>query len=210
MPYADPEKRRAYAKAYQKKWKAENRDKGKAYSAKYRKTNAEKLRQQSAAYRVAHLEELKKQNRERARAKYATDPVYAASVRARARARARSASPENKEAKLEAVRQWRKDHPDKQAASSTNYRKKNPAVVAALHVKRRTRATQQTPAWANKEVINAVYQIAAAWRTAGVPTEVDHIVPLAGKLVSEFHSEHNLRVVPRADNRRKWNRHVVN
>ena len=42
----------------------------------------------------------------------------------------------------------------------------------------------------------------------GIPHEVDHEIPLKGRLVSGLHVLANLRVVTRAENRRKSNRHL--
>jgi hypothetical protein len=43
----------------------------------------------------------------------------------------------------------------------------------------------------------------------GIPHEVDHVIPLRGKLVSGLHVVANLQVVPRAENRRKSKRFAL-
>lgn len=68
----------------------------------------------------------------------------------------------------------------------------------------------QTPAWANREAIAAIYREAAVvQRRTGVPQHVDHVVPLRGTLVCGLHVEHNLRVITRVENCRKGNSHLM-
>lgn len=71
---------------------------------------------------------------------------------------------------------------------------------------RRARLLNASPPWANGAAIKRIYEHAAAVRATGEEVDVDHIVPLAGRLVCGLHVEWNLRVLPMADNRRKTNR----
>ena len=43
----------------------------------------------------------------------------------------------------------------------------------------------------------------------GIPHEIDHIVPLGGRLVSGLHWHANWRVVPASINRKKWAFHAA-
>jgi 5-methylcytosine-specific restriction endonuclease McrA len=43
----------------------------------------------------------------------------------------------------------------------------------------------------------------------GIPFEVDHIVPLQGKIVSGLHIWNNLQVIPRHINRTKSNKYSI-
>jgi len=53
------------------------------------------------------------------------------------------------------------------------------------------------------KVINAIYRESRRRRAAGEDIEVDHDIPLQGKLVSGLHVESNLRIRPRKYNREK-------
>lgn len=64
-----------------------------------------------------------------------------------------------------------------------------------------------TPGWANLFFIEEAYLLATLRnRLTGVKWEVDHEVPLVHPLVCGLHVEHNLRVIPAMENRRKGNR----
>ncbi len=70
-----------------------------------------------------------------------------------------------------------------------------------------SRLRQAMPPWADRDAIAAIYAEAARLtRSTGVAHEVDHIEPLLGRGASGLHVHYNLRVVPRAVNRRKSNK----
>ena len=55
--------------------------------------------------------------------------------------------------------------------------------------------------------MRAIYQQAAQLTAeTGIKHEVDHIVPLAGKLVSGLHWEGNLQILTKSANGAKWNK----
>jgi hypothetical protein len=85
-------------------------------------------------------------------------------------------------------------------------RKKYPYKDAAKTAKRRTAKKQATPLWGNHKAIQIEYEL-AAWCTKVMetPYEVDHIIPIQGKLVCGLHVENNLRVIPWIDNVKKGN-----
>lgn len=64
--------------------------------------------------------------------------------------------------------------------------------------RRRIRMANATPAWADQQAIDAIYQQAAEQGLT-----VDHEVPLQGRLVCGLHVQQNLRLLGRRDNSRK-------
>lgn len=68
----------------------------------------------------------------------------------------------------------------------------------------RAQRRRRTPPWADMQVISAFYQEARRLtKMTGESYEVDHIVPLVGKIVSGLHVPWNLRVVHWRVNNRK-------
>ena len=98
-------------------------------------------------------------------------------------------------------------HPEIVKDIHRKYKQKNKASVLAATRARQALQLRALPAWANKKAIKAFYVEARGLTDAtGIPHEVDHIIPLRGKLVWGFHVEGNLQVIPAIMNRRKWNR----
>lgn len=79
--------------------------------------------------------------------------------------------------------------------------------AAAVQNERRHRHRRQTPPWVDRNACRVFYEIASrASRCTGIPFEVDHVIPLAGKAVSGLHVPWNLAVIPAYQNRKKGNR----
>ena len=75
-------------------------------------------------------------------------------------------------------------------------------------LRRQDRFKYATPSWANKDKIKEIYtQAQTLTRDTGIQHEVDHIIPLQGKLVSGLHVEDNLQILTRKENRAKHNRY---
>lgn len=81
--------------------------------------------------------------------------------------------------------------------------KNNPGLHAAKGAKRRASRLQRTPAWADLKAIKDFYKNCPAGY------DVDHIVPLQGKLVSGLHVLENLQYLPASINRAKSNKFEV-
>jgi hypothetical protein len=82
------------------------------------------------------------------------------------------------------------------------YRTDNREQFATRQAARRAIQLSATPAWAELEKIEVVYQKAQEYGF-----EVDHIVPLKGKRVCGLHVWENLQLMTREDNTKKNNRH---
>lgn len=63
MPHKDPEVRRAYGQAYNKRYSQENRETINLKSKDYYYATPEKQKARKKAYRLAHLEEIREKNR---------------------------------------------------------------------------------------------------------------------------------------------------
>lgn len=96
---------------------------------------------------------------------------------------------------------------DEEKARTAKYRSDNPDWA---YTKRRERVDRQkmaTPGWADMSAIDGMYKIAAAMRRNGADVCVDHIVPLASKLVCGLHVKSNLQIIPSSENSSKYNRY---
>ena len=95
------------------------------------------------------------------------------------------------------------------AQSKRAWAEKNPGATTAAANLRKHAKKQRTPQWLSTDdywLIGQAYELAALrTKMFGFPWEVDHIVPLQGKTVSGLHVPNNIQVIPRAENRSKWN-----
>lgn len=114
---------------------------------------------------------------------------------------------QNKDYKAEYFLRWRSEHIEAEKARIAKWAKDNPHKVNALGVKRHAAKLHATPTWANQGAVEAFYAEAARLTKAtGIRHEVDHIVPLQGKIVRGLHWEGNLQVLPKTQNISKSNR----
>lgn len=132
---------------------------------------------------------------------------------------------ENREKRNAYNREWRKANPDKAAGYSAASRSKRPTGDASARVKewrasnpdqakfhslfytnkRNAAILKRTPLWADFDEIKQIYLDACEFRAAGLEVDVDHIIPLQGRLVSGLHVHQNLRVCLSSVNRKKSN-----
>ncbi len=80
----------------------------------------------------------------------------------------------------------------------------------ARRAKARAAKRLRTPPWADMQAIVSFYERAVRLTAeTGELHEVDHIIPLQGRIVSGLHVHWNLRVIPQRENRAKSNKYDV-
>jgi len=108
-----------------------------------------------------------------------------------------------------AVRKYNAENADVVNAKKRVYQKTHLHVYAKIKAKRKAAELKRTPAWLTEDdywMIEQAYELAALrTRMFGVPFQVDHVLPLQGKLVSGLHTPLNLQVIPAKLNRAKSN-----
>jgi len=89
-------------------------------------------------------------------------------------------------------------------------KEKYAAYNRAYWSKRNAAKLQRTPTWLTENdywMIKNIYKLAVLRsKTTGIKWEVDHIVPLQGKMISGLHVPSNLQVIPAVENRIKNNK----
>lgn len=105
------------------------------------------------------------------------------------------------------AKQWRHDNPERKAAGDLKFRKDNPHLVRSYQARYRASILKATPPWLTVEMIKQIRKHYAEaermTRESGVEHEVDHIVPLQGKIVCGLHVPWNLRVITAVENNRR-------
>lgn len=121
---------------------------------------------------------------------------------------------ENKEKKVEQVKQWQEDNWPKVLSYKAKYRSKNPSRCKAIANKRAKNKSLRTPNWLTKEQfieIEKFYELAILLTAqSGELHHVDHIVPLNGEKVSGLHVPWNLQVLTATENMKKSNKFEIN
>ena len=189
------EKNNAYAKSYReanaekvkasmRKWYEDNKEYRKQKDREYHKQNSETRRQYQKDYRKKNAELVRKKDKERHAQKKAAGLIDSAKVKER------SAKwyALNKEKLVDIRKKWVED---------------NRARLRLAYGRRRNGKQQQTPAWADTERMLTIYTEAEMLIQLGFKVNVDHIIPLRGKLVSGLHVENNLQIIDGIANRKK-------
>lgn len=177
------EHKRRYQRVIQRRWRAKNKEKEAA--------RRRELYSQNKEYEAEKRKRKKKANPE----KY--------------REYSRRHFEKNREAKIAALREWGRLNPDRLRQWKKKWREDHPGIANAAVARCRARAVQATPPWMwslHGTEVEAVYNEAAKLtRQTGIPHQVDHIEPLAGKDRCGLHVPWNLRVITAEENRKKRN-----
>lgn len=116
-------------------------------------------------------------------------------------------NPEVKERARFRMREWSAANPERKRQQDRDFNEKNRALVTSYKGKYRAARKMATPPWLTPEHINEIRQVYKEARRlsleTGIPHEVDHIVPLAGGIVSGLHVPWNLRAIPKIENNRR-------
>jgi hypothetical protein len=178
-----------------------------AAHAAYRAANLETLKQKHLEWREQNREYLRQKAHERYVADKARHRETMAAWAANNPQKVYEAERRRQEklyadpARREALRQYHKRHnqqfPEKQS----------------LRTRRRQLAKlQRIPAWLTAEdhaAMDALYAEAVRLtRETGVPHDVDHIIPLQGRMVSGLHVPSNLQILTASQNRSKGHKHA--
>jgi hypothetical protein len=154
------------------------------------------------------------------KAKYRSNPVYKEKERQYSKQYRLKTSEDHKaymkewhKKNSENQREYRAKYHNDNAEYFINYNQINKHKRLSYVRKRQASKLQRTPKWIGKDelwLIEEIYELAILrTKMLGSPWEVDHIIPLQGKLVSGLHVPENLRVIPRKDNRQKHNRFEI-
>lgn len=131
----------------------------------------------------------------------------------------------NREHAISVAMAWKENNPEKLKEyqernrdvfreRSNAWTKSNPHRhrdnMRVSQAKRRACRYSATPLWANHTAICSIYAEARRLsEETGIPHEVDHIIPLQGKLASGLHCESNLQILTMNANRSKSNNFEV-
>ena len=168
-----------------KKWVSANVDRMKVVSKAWKAANKEKVAASSKKSRLAHSEEHRARNR-----------AWGIANRAKC---------------IEHNKQWVSKNPEKVARAQRNWSLAHPEKRAAISAERRARKLKATPKWANQFIIAEIYDLSKRrTKITGLKWNVDHIIPLQGKLVCGLHVPENMQVILAIENRKKSNKHFEN
>jgi hypothetical protein len=186
------------AYASQAKSREKHREKRLAKKREYYRENRESILAGFAEHHAANRDQANAGRRERRLADID-----------RERAKCREWAAANRERKRAMTARWTEENREHcRELMRRNYRLK-PERYKAASVARQKRVRRAMPAWADREVIVAIYRL-CHWvsKDTGILHHVDHDIPLKGRLVCGLHVPENLRIIPAPVNLAKSNRHA--
>lgn len=119
----------------------------------------------------------------------------------------------NREVLEEKQKAWRAKNGHVVVARVKKWREENKEHVNAKRraetARRRARLKLACPRWADHKFIDWIYELAGKYsEMTGIPHDVDHIIPIAGKRACGLHVPENLRIIPASENRKKHTKEV--
>lgn len=119
-------------------------------------------------------------------------------------ARKRKDYEKNKEKRRATIKAYAIKNRDSVLAKKREYQKNNPHVYRATGSFRRARLRNATPPWITQQMREEIKDFHAEAerreQETGIQFDVDHIVPLDGKIICGLHVPWNLRVITHSDN----------
>jgi len=180
---------KAKLKSNHDKWVRNNKERNAAHKKKWLENNPEKRKVSVQKYDDA--------NKDKKHARYQKNKVEQL-------AQQKLRYNENKEEILKQQAEYYEANRDKILKRAVTYAKNNPAKINASNAKHRASKLDRTPVWADLEAIKDVYKEAQYFQM-----DVDHIIPLQGKLVSGLHVWDNLQLLSPKENRTKSNKFTI-
>ena len=159
---------------------------------------------QSKEQRRLYLAEWRKKNRDKTRA---AQKKYYEANKELCKEKIIKCQKAKKDKYIKYITDWQKANPDKVALIRKRYYEKNSAKDIA-RVRRRQGRMHHCEIYMNAgelAEVQGMYDFCRIFKGF----EVDHIIPLNGKLVSGLHVLSNLQVLPIHENRSKKNKYVI-
>ena len=196
---------RACASTRSKLWAKNNRERANAIASAWRKNNPEKCSAAQKKYNTDNPKRWRKDNPEK---------------RAATSARWRERNPGwwrkyiDLQDSRERTRRWKARNPNKwrerydrkmsenpryATEQSQRWARNNPGKALALAHAYRLRRMHRIPRWADLKKIEEIYKLCPKGH------QVDHVIPLCGKLVSGLHVPENLQYLTPLENIKKFN-----
>ena len=197
-----------------KAFRAAHSERTKAVRKAYLIANRDRISATSAAWREAHRAETREKKRlkrlENLEAMRAKDKTYRETHPDQIRSTKAAYRATSMDKERASYKRWYERNKEKRSQQHLKWARANPGIANAITMRRWAAKLNATPAWADREAIEAIYvEAARLTRETGIKYEVDHIFPLQGRTVCGLHVSWNLQILTKIENIRKHNRFPV-